>query len=312
VRVGVVDIGTNSTRLLVADVDGSRIAEIDRRSEVTRLGEGVDTTGRLSDEPQARVFAVLDAYAAAIEELGCDVTTGVLTSAVRDAANGERFRDEVRRRYGLDANVIAGETEARLTYLGATAERPAGEGPLVVVDIGGGSTEYVVGEEGEMTFHVSTQAGVVRQTERHLHSDPPRSEELQALADEVRQIIATEVPADVREAVVAAIGVAGTATSCAAIDQELDPYDPARVQGYRLQEGALELMLARLAEMDLERRRRVTGLDPNRAPTIVAGIVILLEALRAFGLDEVEVSEHDILWGAALTVAADAAGERSA
>ena len=311
-RVGVVDIGTNSTRLLVADVDGNRIAEIDRRSEVTRLGEGVDTTGRLSDEAQARVFAVLDAYAAAIEEHGCDVTTGVLTSAVRDAANGERFRDEVRRRYGLDANVIAGEIEARLTYLGATAERPAGEGPLVVVDIGGGSTEYVVGEEGEMTFHVSTQAGVVRQTERHLHSDPPRSEELQALADEVRQIIATEVPADVREAVVAAIGVAGTATSCAAIDQELDPYDAARVQGYRLQEGALELMLARLAEMDLERRRRVTGLDPNRAPTIVAGIVILLEALRAFGLDEVEVSEHDILWGAALTVAADAAGERSA
>ena len=110
-----------------------------------------------------------------------------------------------------------------------------------------------------------------------------------------------------RESVVAAVGVAGTATSCAAIAQELDPYDPARVHGYRLEAGALELMLARLAEMDLERRRHVTGLHPDRAPTIVAGVVILLEALRAFGLDEVEVSEHDILWGAALTVAADAA-----
>jgi len=177
----------------------------------------------------------------------------------------------------------------------------------VVIDIGGGSTEYVVGEGGQMNFHISTQAGVVRQTERHLHSDPPQREELAALADEVRAIIAEGVPADVRASVVAAVGVAGTATSCAAIAQELDPYDPARVQGYRLEAGALELMLARLAEMDLERRRHVTGLHPDRAPTIVAGVVILLEALRAFGLDEVEVSEHDILWGAALTVAADAA-----
>ena len=304
-RVGVVDIGTNSTRLLIADVDDGRIAEVDRRTEVTRLGEGVDATGRLSDEAQARVFAVLDAYAAAIEEHRCDVTTGVLTSAVRDAANGEQFRDEVRRRYGLDANVIDGDTEARLTYLGATAERAPGEGPLVVIDIGGGSTEYVVGEGARVTFHVSTQAGVVRQTERHLHSDPPQREELAALADEVRAIIAEEVPAEVRASVVAAVGVAGTATSCAAIAQELDPYDPARVHGYRLEAGALELMLARLAEMDLERRRHVTGLHPDRAPTIVAGVVILLEALRAFGVDEVEVSERDILWGAALTVAAD-------
>ena len=306
-RVGVVDIGTNSTRLLVADVDDGQIAEVDRRTEVTRLGEGVDATGRLSDEAQARVFAALDAYAAAIEEHRCNVTTGVLTSAVRDAANGEQFRDEVRRRYGLDANVIDGDTEARLTFLGATAERPAGHDPLVVIDIGGGSTEYVVGEGAQMMFHVSTQAGVVRQTERHLHSDPPQREELAALADEVRAIIAEGVPADVRASVVAAVGVAGTATSCAAIAQELDPYDPARVHGYRLEAGALELMLARLAELDLERRRRVPGLHPDRAPTIVAGVVILLEALRAFGLDEVEVSEHDILWGAALTVAADAA-----
>jgi exopolyphosphatase/guanosine-5'-triphosphate,3'-diphosphate pyrophosphatase len=307
----VVDIGTNSTRLLVADVAADRIAEVDRRTEVTRLGEGVDSSGRLSDEAQARVFAALDSYAAAIAEHACDVTTGVLTSAVRDAANGEEFRNEVRRRYGIDANVIDGDTEARLTYLGATAERPPGEGPLVVIDIGGGSTEYVIGEGAEMTFHVSTQAGVVRQTERHLHSDPPRHEELEALADEVRAIIADGVPADVRQAVVAAVGVAGTATSCAAIDQALDPYDPARVHGYRLQEGALELMLARLAELDLERRRRVPGLHPDRAPTIVAGVVILLDALRAFGLDEVEVSEHDILWGAALTVAADTARESS-
>src|SRR6476620_10343517 len=121
VRVGVVDNGTNSTRLPVADVAGDRIAELDRRSEVTRLGEGVDASGRLSDEAQARVFATLDGYAAAIAEQGCEVTTGVLTSAVRDAENGGEFRDQVRERYGIDANVIDGDTEARLTYLGATA-----------------------------------------------------------------------------------------------------------------------------------------------------------------------------------------------
>jgi exopolyphosphatase / guanosine-5'-triphosphate,3'-diphosphate pyrophosphatase len=307
-RVGVVDIGTNSTRLLVADVAGGRIRELERRSEVTRLGQGVDATGALAQEAQSRVFAVLDGYREALDAHGCEATTAVLTSAVRDASNGAEFTEEVRRRYGLDARTIDGDTEARLTFLGATAERAAGEdgGPMVAIDIGGGSTEYVVGEAGEMTFHVSTQAGVVRQTERHLHSDPPRHEELEALAAEVREIVRTQVSDDVRARVRRAVAVAGTATSCAAIDLALEPYDPARVQGHVVQDGTLELMLARLADMTVERRREVPGLHPDRAPTIVAGVVILLEALRAFGLTEVEVSEHDILWGAALTLAADA------
>jgi exopolyphosphatase/guanosine-5'-triphosphate,3'-diphosphate pyrophosphatase len=307
VRVGVVDIGTNSTRLLVADVTDGSIRELERRTEVTRLGEGVDASGALSDEGRERVFAVLDDYREALDRHGCETAVAVLTSAVRDASNGAEFTEEVRRRYGLDARTIDGDTEAQLTFLGATAERTAGDPrPLVVIDIGGGSTEYVVGEDGEMTFHVSTQAGVVRQTERHLKSDPPRHEELEALAADVRAIVAREVPDEVRRHARHAVAVAGTATSCAAIDQGLEPYDPAKVHGYVLQEGSLELMLARLAEMTLEERRRVPGLHPDRAPTIVAGVVILLEAIRAFGLREVEVSEHDILWGVALTAAADA------
>jgi exopolyphosphatase/guanosine-5'-triphosphate,3'-diphosphate pyrophosphatase len=311
-RVGVVDIGTNSTRLLVAEVRDGSIRELERRSEVTRLGQGVDASGALAPEAQERVFGVLDSYREAIEAHGCEVTTAVLTSAVRDASNGAEFTAQVRERYGLDARTIDGDTEAQLTFLGATAERGAHDpGGLVVIDIGGGSTEYVVGEDGEMTFHVSTQAGVVRQTERHLHSDPPAHAELEALAAEVREIVGREVPADVRARVGHAVAVAGTATSCAAIDQELEPYDPAKVHGYRIQEGALELMLARLAEMTVEQRRSVPGLHPDRAPTIVAGVVILLEALRAFGLNEVEVSEHDILWGAALAVAADAEAQGS-
>ena len=300
-RVGVVDIGTNSTRLLIADVTDGRVHEVQRRSEVTRLGEGVDATGRLGDEPMRRVLETLEAYHAAIRQSRCDATTGVLTSAVRDAENGAQFTELVRARFDLDVRTISGEEEARLTFLGATAERPdPPDGSLLVIDIGGGSTEFVIGRGGNVEFNVSTQAGVVRQTERHLHSDPPAPAELRALGDAVREILAADVPVEVRRVVAAAVGVAGTATSCAAIAQELDPYDPNRVEGYVLEVGELELLLARLAAMPLAERRTVVGLHPDRAPTIVAGVVILLEALRAFGLDRVEVSERDILWGAAI------------
>jgi len=299
--VGVVDIGTNSTRLLIADVEEGRVHEVDRRSEVTRLGEGVDATGRLGDEPMARVLATLEAYHEAIRERDCDTTTGVLTSAVRDADNGDEFTELVRTRFDLDVRTIAGDEEARLTFLGATAGRPdPPDGSLLVIDIGGGSTEFVIGRVGNVDFNVSTQAGVVRQTERHLHSDPPAPDELRALGDAVREILDADVPAEVRGVVAAGVGVAGTATSCAAIAQELDPYDPNRVEGYVLEVGELELLLARLAAMPLAERRTVVGLHPDRAPTIVAGVVILLEALRAFDLDQAEVSEHDILWGVAI------------
>jgi exopolyphosphatase / guanosine-5'-triphosphate,3'-diphosphate pyrophosphatase len=306
-RVGVVDIGTNSTRLLVADVRDGGVTELDRRSRVTRLGEGVDATGELGREPMQRVFATLDEYHGVIERCRCEATTGVLTSAVRDARNGAEFTAQVRDRYGVDARVIEGDEEARLTFLGATAERRREDRPRVVIDIGGGSTELVAGRGSEVLFHASTQAGVVRQTERHLHSDPPAPEETQSLTAEVREIFGAAVPAGVRADVGAAVAVAGTATSCAAIAQELEPYDPARVEGYVLELGFLELLLARLADLRLEERRQVVGLDPDRAPTIVAGVAILMEALRLFGLDETEVSEHDVLWGAALDLAGVAA-----
>jgi exopolyphosphatase / guanosine-5'-triphosphate,3'-diphosphate pyrophosphatase len=311
VRVGVVDIGTNSTRLLIADVDGGDVDELDRRTRVTRLGQGVDASGALADEAIERVLAALDEYVDAIREAGCDATTAVLTSAVRDAANGGEFTAIVRRRYGLDARTISGDEEAALTYRGATSERdPSDARPLVLIDIGGGSTEFVVGAHGEVSFHVSTQAGVVRQTERHLHDDPPQPSQLDALAAEVRAIFDAGLPADVRRAVGHAVAVAGTATSCAAIDQELDPYDPERVHGHRMGAGVLEAMRDRLAALTTEQRRRVTGLHPDRAPTIVAGVAILLEGLRAFGLEEVEISEHDILRGAALARAQTADGTR--
>jgi exopolyphosphatase / guanosine-5'-triphosphate,3'-diphosphate pyrophosphatase len=304
-RVAVVDIGSNSTRLLIADIDeAGTLAEIDRRSIVTRLGEGVDATGELGEQPRQRVLAALDEYAAAIEEHGAEVRAAVLTSAVRDSANGAAFTATVRDRYGLDGRTLSGDEEARLSYRGATAARdPARQEHLLVIDIGGGSTELVVGAGGDVDFHVSTQNGVVRHSERHIHSDPPTPAELAALAADVRPSLAEAVPARHRDRVTAAVAVAGTATSCAAIDLALEPYDAARVEGHRLGLATLSAMLERLAAMTTPERRQVRGLHPDRAPTIVAGVIILLETLRTFGLRAVQVSERDILWGVALDAA---------
>jgi len=351
VRVAVVDIGTNSTRLLIADVDqrDGSVEELVRRSHVTRLGSGVDASGSLADDAMQRVFHTLARYRQDIDAHEVRANLAVLTSAVRDAANGADFAQRVREHYHLDARVLKGEQEAQLTFLGAVAGRhdgrqhandpqprggDAGEDgnggdasahgngndgngdrhdhdgvsagdapPTVVIDIGGGSTEFVVGIGREPGFHVSLPAGVVRMSERHIHSDPPAGEQLQALADDVRATLLDGLPASERAPVQLGIAVAGTATSAAAIDLQLDPYDPARVHGYTLQLSAVELLLARIADMREQQRRHIVGLHPDRAPTIVAGLVILQEAMRAFSLEQVEVSEHDILYGGALQLA---------
>ena len=303
-RIAVVDLGTNTTRLLVAEVVDGRVEELDRRTTITRLGEGVDAGSRLLDGAMGRVFDALAEYRRAMDDLGAERVVAVATSAVRDAENGEDFRRELRERFGIEASIISGDEEARLTFAGATAERPAGGPPVLVLDIGGGSTEFVVGTAGEdPTFHVSTQAGSVRQTERHIRTDPPATEEVEELAADVRAIIEGAVPADVRSGVKDAVAVAGTATSLAAIDQRLDPYDSGRVHGYRLALSACERILEMLASVPERERREVVGLHPDRAPTIVAGAVILVESIKAFGLDSVEVCEHDILHGAALASA---------
>jgi len=309
-RVAVVDIGTNSTRLLIAEVDRSTgaVEERLRRSTVTRLGDGVDAGGALSEEAVGRVLHTLADYRALIDSHDCEANLAVLTSAVRDAANGAAFAARVRDDFDLDARVLSGSEEAQLTFLGAMSGRPAPTEPTVVVDIGGGSTEFVVGSRRSAGFHVSLHAGVVRMSERHIHSDPPDPEELQSLALDTRTTFLEGLPPEVRAPVSHGIAVAGTATSAAAIDQELDPYDPARVHGYTLMLATVDLLLARLADMTEARRREVVGLDPGRAPTIVAGMVLLGEALRAFGLEEVEVSEHDILDGGALRLAGVGAG----
>jgi exopolyphosphatase/guanosine-5'-triphosphate,3'-diphosphate pyrophosphatase len=286
--VAVVDIGTNTTRLLVAEVEDGEVVELERRTIITRLGQDVDATGRLADEAMDRVAEAIAGYREVIDRLGVERTVAVATSAMRDSANGPGFHDYLKEKYGVDARTISGDEEARLTFLGATAGRND-DRETVVIDIGGGSTEYVVGRAGEdPSFHTSTQMGSVRFTERFLKSDPPGRDEMQQLAEAVREAV-PDVAAE------HAIAVAGTATSLAAIDGADE------VHGYRLNLASCERIAAMLAGMPVEERRNVPGLHPDRAPTIVAGAVILTESIRSLGLNEVEVSDRDILHGAALT-----------
>jgi exopolyphosphatase/guanosine-5'-triphosphate,3'-diphosphate pyrophosphatase len=299
-RVAVIDIGSNSTRLLIADVADGRVTPIERRSTVTRLGRGVDLTGRLAAEAVEAACGAIDPYMANLQVLGAEAIDAIATSAVRDAENGAAFIAELRERFALSARVLDGEEEARLTYLGATSEHSP-EVPTLVLDIGGGSTEMVVGEGRESEWHTSLQAGVVRHTERHLSSDPATPPELEELAADLRTLI----DAATREAprAEAGIAVAGTPTSLAAIELELEPYDPRRTHGHVLELRSIQRMLSELASVPLSQRTEIRGLHADRAPTIVAGVVILIEAMRAFDLSRITVSEHDILYGAAIALA---------
>jgi exopolyphosphatase / guanosine-5'-triphosphate,3'-diphosphate pyrophosphatase len=299
-RVAVVDIGSNSTRLLVADVDGGRVSEVERQSRVTRLGRGVDLSGQLSVEAIEAACAAIADYMAICREAGVERIESIATSAVRDASNGDAFVAELRERFALSARVLDGEEEARLTYMGATAEHPPSE-PTLVVDIGGGSTELIVGTGREIAFHASLQAGVVRHTERHISSDPPRTSELEALAADVRTLIERAVAGQPGAHAQAAIAVAGTPTSLASVEQGLEPYDPKQVHGHTLTLPSIQRLLSQLASAPLSNRVEIAGLHPDRAPNIVAGVVILVETMRAFGLDRVSVSEHDILYGTAIS-----------
>ena len=306
-RIAVVDMGTNSTRLLVAEVERGRVCELARRSTVTRLGRGVDTSRQLSVEAIEAVCDAVGSYISIYERLGVERVAAIATSAVRDAENSAMFLAELRERFAIDVRILDGAEEARLTYVGACAERSAAEKTLVC-DIGGGSTELVVGDGPSVGFYASLQVGTVRHTERHVSHDPPEPAELEALASDVRSLIDDGLEGGVLLRANQGIGVAGTPTSLAAIEQRLDPYDPELVHGYVLSLGSIQRMLSELATMPLAERLEVKGLHPGRAPTIVAGVVILIQVMRAFGLSEIEVSEHDILWGAAL----DAAGSRAA
>jgi exopolyphosphatase / guanosine-5'-triphosphate,3'-diphosphate pyrophosphatase len=294
-RVAAIDLGTNSTRLLVADVDDGRLEEVVRRLTITRLGEGVDARRRLLPLPVTRVRNCLTEYRRELEHLGAERTLAIATSAVRDAENGEAFLGEIEWSFGFTTRLLDGEEEAALMIRGVTAGRPPLEDTLVV-DIGGGSTELVLATEGRPSFAASLDVGCVRVTERFLRSDPPSTPELAAAGGYVRSLLPALEPRS-------AIGVAGTVTTVATLDLGLGEYDPDRVHGHRIPRESVERELARLAAMPLEERLAVPGIEPGRAPVIVAGLVVLREVLAAYDLPEIEASERDILHGAALAAA---------
>jgi exopolyphosphatase/guanosine-5'-triphosphate,3'-diphosphate pyrophosphatase len=294
-RVASVDLGTNSTRLLVADVEGERLDEVVRRLTITRLGEGVDERRRLLSRPIARVRNCLAEYRQELEKAGATRTLAIATSAVRDAENGEAFLGEIEWSYGFTTRLLDGAEEAAMMYEGVTAGRPAVEDTLIV-DIGGGSTELVLGSDGRLTASTSLDVGCVRVTERFLASDPPTRPELAAAAAHVRSLL----PAyEARNG----IGVAGTVTTLATLDLGLAEYDPQQTHGHRIPRTSVERELERLAAMPLAERLHVPGIEPGRAPVIVAGLVVLREVMQAYDLDEIEVSERDILHGAAYAAA---------
>ena len=278
-RVAALDLGTNTTRLLVADVDGARVDEVVLRSVITRLGEGVDRRKRLLPLPIARVRNVLADYRRELESLEAERVLAVGTSAIRDAENGEAFLGEVEWSYGFTTELLTGEEEARLTFRGV------GAADALVLDIGGGSTELVSADGAR-----SIDLGSVRMTERF-------GEDVDAITAYARDRLPTDLAPQ------RAIGVAATVTTLAALELGLDEYDRARVHGHVLSAAAVEEQLQRLAALPLAERRRVPALEPERAPVIVAGATIVREAMRALSVDALEVSERDLLHGTALAAA---------
>jgi len=280
VRVAAVDIGTNTTRLLVADVVGGRVDEVHRETRITRLGESVDARGKLLPVPIARVRNVLAEYRRTLESLGAERTLAVATSAVRDADNGEAFLGEIEWSYGFTTLLAGGDEEAQLTRRGVD---PA-PGTLVI-DIGGGSTELIL--DG---FHTSLPVGSVRFTERY-------GEDVGQITEATRALLGIELEPR------AAVGVAGTVTTLAALDLQLEQYERERVHGHRLSREAARSQLRRLASLTVDERRALPAMEPERAPVILAGAAILVAILDRFALDAIAVSERDLLDGIALAAA---------
>ncbi len=278
--VAAIDLGTNTTRLLVGDVEDGRVEELHRETRITRLGEGVDSRHRLLPVPIARVRNALSDYRRTAESLGAERTLLVATSAVRDAENGEAFLGEIEWSYGFVTRLLTGDEEAELTRRGVGELGAA----TLLVDIGGGSTELVLDD-----FHTSLPIGSVRFTERY-------GENVDASVEAARALLPELAPEG-------SVGVAATITTLAALDLGLDEYDRARVHGHVLTRERARAQLERLAALPLEERRQVPALDPERAPVIVAGGAILVAILDTYGLDAIRVSEWDLLDGAALAAA---------
>ena len=307
VRVAAVDCGTNSLRLLIADVDprAGTLADVARRMEIVRLGEGVDATGRIAAVPLARTLHVLAGYAGEIRRAGAAAVRMVATSAIRDAANAAEFIDGVTAILGVAPEVLSGDEEARLSFSGATAELavlPSAEPPYLVVDIGGGSTEFVLGAARQVAG-TSVDIGCVRMTERHLHTDPPQAGQVAAATadiDAALDAVAARVPVTEARTL---IGLAGSVTTVAGIALGLPRYDPGRIHHARVPAAVVHKISSDLLARTHRQRAAIPVMHPGRVDVIGAGALVLDRVLVRFGFAEVVASEHDILDGIAWLLA---------
>jgi exopolyphosphatase / guanosine-5'-triphosphate,3'-diphosphate pyrophosphatase len=298
-RVAAVDCGTNSIRLLVADLDPATgtLVELDRRMIIVRLGQGVDRTGRLAPEALERTFAACREYAAVIGELGAERLRFVATSASRDAENRDEFVRGVVSILGVEPEVISGDQEAAFSFTGATRELPGGEERLVV-DIGGGSTEFVLGRESVAAAR-SVDIGCVRLTERHIRSDPPAPEELAAVRADIAAALDLAAETVPLTSAGTLVGLAGTVATVAGIALDLDAYDSEALHHSRVSRERVAAITAMLAEATHDERAAIPVMHPGRVDVIVSGALVLLAIMERTGAGEVVVSEHDILDGIA-------------
>ena len=307
-RLAAFDVGTNSTRLLVADVDGGGIvAEHTREMVITRLGKGVDRTGRFDPAALARTLEVLAGYAGTCRRLGVARRRLVATSATRDAADRQAFLDGVRDLLGVDAEVLTGRAEAATAYRGATATLE-GDLPTLVVDIGGGSTELILGDGRDARAMISLDIGCVRLFERHLHHDPPTAAEAAALRADVAAHLATVAGVLDPAAAGRVVGVAGTVTTVTAIALGLDAYDPRRIHRATLDAAEIAAVADKLAAMTVAERAALPVMAKGREDVIAAGALLLDELVRRFRIRQVIASETDILDGILLGLAERPAG----
>ena len=309
-KIAVVDLGTNTCRLFLAGVTEGCVQQAERLTTVVRLGQGVDRTGGLREDAVARTHACISGYAPRIEAYNPERRLLIATSVLRDARDGRQFLVALKHDFGLPWRVLSGREEGTLAFRGGTSwlvaagAAPAAPAPLLLVDIGGGSTEFAVGAAGEPpSFVRSLDVGVVRLTERFLHHDPPEAAEVAALTGHVAAAIADAVPAELRAAVRGAVGVAGTYTTLVANKLGMTEYDGRLVQGHVLSLPDIDAAVSRFAALTSAERGRLPGIQPGREDVILAGALIAREACGAFGLDAVRVSEADLLEGAALALA---------
>jgi exopolyphosphatase/guanosine-5'-triphosphate,3'-diphosphate pyrophosphatase len=328
-RVAAIDCGTNSLRLLIADINPAshQLTDVQRRMEIVRLGQGVDATGRLAPDALTRTFAMLGEYARAIADSGATNVRLVATSATRDASNAEEFTAGVQRILGVDPEVITGADEAYLSFSGATAELDIGsqpgapespgrpEPPFLVVDIGGGSTEFVFGEADADSQHglsaLSVNIGCVRLTERYLHDDPPRRDQAAAAIEDIDAALATVAESVPAERARTLVGLAGSVTTLTAIALGLTAYDPARIHHARISARRVHDVAADLLTRNHAQRAAMTVIHPGRVDVIGAGALILDRVMNRFGFGEMVASEHDILDGIAWSIVTAVAQEPS-